>query len=116
MLYRNLPLKAAAVLLAIFLWFWVMLNEENPILEAPIHTPVVAKDLQPGLALERELSDADVRLRGLRRDMAGVQDAVEAVVSCRGLGAGSSRLGVQVRAPEAVTGVSVHPADIPVAL
>ena len=116
MLHRNLPLKAAAVLLAIFLWFWVMLNEENPILEAPIRTPVVAKDLQPGLALQRELSDADVRLRGLRRDMADIEEAVEAFVSCRGLGAGSYRLGVQVRAPEAVTVVGVHPADISVAL
>jgi len=116
MLHRNLPLKAAAVLLAIFLWFWVMLNEENPILEVPVHRPVVAKDLQPGLALQRELSDADVRLRGLKVDMADIGGAVEAFVSCRGLGAGSYRLGVQVRAPKEVTVIGVHPADVSVVL
>ena len=116
MLLRNLPLKAAAVLLAIFLWFWVMLNEENPILEVPVHKPVVAKDLKPGLALQRELSDADVRLRGLKGDMEGIREAVDAFVSCRGLGAGSYRLGVQVRAPENVTVIGVHPADVSVVL
>lgn len=116
MLYRNLPLKAAAVFLAIFLWFWVMLNEENPILEVPVHKPVVAKDLQPGLALQRELSDAEVRLRGLKGDMADIEEAVETFVSCRGLGAGSYRLGVQVRAPEEVTVIGVHPADVSVVL
>jgi YbbR domain-containing protein len=116
MLHRNLPLKAAAVLLAIFLWFWVMLNEENPILEVPVRTSVVAKDLKPGLALQRELSDADVRLRGLKGDMADIGGAVEAFVSCRGLGAGSYRLNVQVRAPKGVTVIGVHPADVSVVL
>ncbi len=27
MLHRNLPLKAASLILAIFLWFWVLVNE-----------------------------------------------------------------------------------------
>src|SRR4030042_1335772 len=103
MLHRNLPLKAAAVLLAIFLWFWVMLNEENPILEVPVHKPVVAKDLKLGLALQRELPDAEVRLRGLKGDMADIEEGGEAFVSCRGVGAGSYRLGGQGRAPEDVT-------------
>jgi YbbR domain-containing protein len=116
MLHRNLPLKAAAVFLAIFLWFWVMLNEENPILEELVHTSVVGKDLKPGLALQRELSDADVRLRGLKGNMADIKGAVEAFVSCRGLGAGSYRLGVQVRAPKDVTVIGVHPADVSVVL
>jgi len=116
MLHRNLPLKAASVLLAIFLWFWVMLNEENPILEVTVRGAVAAKDVPAGLALQQELTDVDVRVRGLRGDMTDIEGAVEAFVSCRGLDAGSYRLGVQVRAPDEVTVVSVHPADVSVVL
>ncbi len=116
MLHRNLPLKAASLLLAIFLWFWVMLNEENPILEVPVQARVVARDIQAGLALQRELADVQVRLRGLKRDMGDLKGAVEAFVSCRGLGPGSYRLGIQVRAPDTVTVVGVHPADVSVVL
>lgn len=116
MLHRNLPLKAAAVLLGIFLWFWVMLNEENPILEVTVRGAVAAKDVQAGLALQQELTDVDVRVRGLKGDMTDIEGAVEAFVSCRGLAAGSYRLGVQVRAPNEVTVVSIHPADVSVVL
>ena len=50
MLHRNLPLKAASILLAIFLWFWVMLNEENPITQKTVELRVTPQGAQTGLA------------------------------------------------------------------
>jgi len=45
MLHRNLPLKAAAFALAIFLWFWVLLNEENRITGTAAKTAVTARSI-----------------------------------------------------------------------
>ncbi len=116
MLHRNLPLKAASVLLAIFLWFWVIINERNPILDVPVSAPIVATDIQPGLALQGTLPEAELRLRGLKRDMEDIRDAVGATVSCRGLGEGSHRLMVDPQAPPNVTVVSVDPHRVSVVL
>jgi len=116
MLHRNLPLKAAAFALAVFLWFWVLLNEGNPIVEVPVKVAITAQSIGEGLALQKELPTADVRVRGLRREAGYAQAGVEAYVSCRGLGEGSYRLAVQVRAPEEVTVVGVRPPEVPVAL
>lgn len=116
MLHRNLPLKAASVLLAIFLWFWVIVNERNPIQARPVTTAILAREIEPGLALQQDLPQAELQLRGMRRDMADVAEAVEATVLCRGLGEGSHRLPVTVRAPANVTVVSVDPDRVSVAL
>jgi len=116
MLHRNLPLKAASVLLAIFLWFWVLLNEENPIIEVPVKTAVTTIGLAPGLALQRSLPNVEVRVRGLKQDVAEVNRSIEAFVSCRDLGAGGYRLAVQVTRPENVTVTTVRPAEVPVVL
>ncbi len=116
MLHRNLPLKAASVLLAIFLWFWVIINERNPILDLPVSTPIVVTNIQPGLALQGSLPEADLRLRGLKRDMEDIRDAVKATVSCRGFGEGGHRLPVRVKAPPTVTVVSVDPHRVSVVL
>jgi len=43
MLHRNLPLKAAAFALAIFLWFWVLLNEQRPIVGTPTKAPITGR-------------------------------------------------------------------------
>jgi len=116
MLHRNLPLKAASLILGIFLWFWVMLNEENPIIERTVQTSLKAEGIQSGIALQRDLPGVDVRLRGLKRDMSEVEKGTEAHISCRGLDVGNYRLGVQVQVPDNVTVVSVHPAEVPVVL
>jgi YbbR domain-containing protein len=116
MLLRNLPVKAASVLLAIFLWFWVIVNERNPILEQPVTVPIVASDIGAGLALQEDLPKAEVRLRGLKRDVEDAAGKVDATVVCRGLGEGSHRLPVTVRKPEEVTVVSVDPDRVSIVL
>ena len=116
MLHRNLPLKAAAFALAVFLWFWVLLNEGNPIVEVPVKVAITAQSIGKGLALRSELPTADVRVRGLKREAGYAQAGVEAYVSCRGLEEGSYRLAVQVRAPEEVTVAGVRPPEVSVAL
>ncbi len=116
MLHRNLPLKAASLLLAIFLWFWVLLNVENPILEVPVEVQVVAEGVGQTLDLGRELPEVQVRVRALKRAMDEVRGSLEAYVSCQELPAGNHLLPVKVRAPDDVTVVSVRSAEIPVIL
>lgn len=116
MLHRNLPLKSAALLLAIFLWFWVLLNEHNPIVEVPVEVAVTAEDVKAGLALRQPLPPIEVRLRGLQQDTADIGSEVEAFVSCRGMGPERRSLRVQVRAPGNVTVTGVRPAEVLVQL
>jgi YbbR domain-containing protein len=116
MLHRNLPLKAASLLLAIFVWFWVLLNVKNPIRENRVRVEVVAEGVGGGAALGRKLRAVEVRVRGLRREMEDVDRALRAFVSCRGLSPGTHQLEVKVRAPENVTVAGVRPAQISVVL
>jgi YbbR domain-containing protein len=109
MLHRNLPLKAASLLLAIFLWFWVMLNEENPITHATVEVEVQARGVPAGLALDLKTRNVKVSLRGLEQDMTDLKSGVRASVSCKGLGAGTHRLPVNVQAPQDVAAVAVRP-------
>jgi len=112
MLHRNLPLKAAALLLAIFLWFWVLLNEHNPIVEVPVEVAVTAEDVKAGLALRQSLPSVEVRLRGLKQDTDDIGGEVEAFISCRGMGPERRSLRVQVRAPGNVTVTSIRPPEV----
>ena len=109
MLHRNLPVKAASLLLAIFLWFWVMLNEENPITHATVEVEVHARGVAAGLALELKTRNVKVSLRGLEQDMTDLKGSVRASVSCKGRGAGTYRLPVHVEGPQDVAVVAVKP-------
>jgi YbbR domain-containing protein len=111
MLHRNLPLKAASVLFAIFLWFWVLLNVEDPILEFPLKVSAVAEGVSEGLTLGRPLRKVDVRVRGLSKEMDETNNGLQAYVSCRNLAPGEYQLPVQVRSPQNMTVVSVRPAQ-----
>lgn len=114
MLHRNLPLKAFSLLLAVFLWAWVLLNEKSPILDKVVNVTIATEGLPSGLALQREPPEAQIKVRGLRRDMNEIEERVEAFISCQGLETGDHRLEVQYRAPDTVTVVSVRPSQVPV--
>jgi YbbR domain-containing protein len=112
MLHRNLPVKAASLLLAIFLWFWVMLNQENPITQATVEVEVHPRGVAAGLALDLRTRRVKVSLRGLEQDMADLKSSVRASVSCQGLGAGSYRLPVHVAVPRDVALVAIRPPTV----
>jgi len=116
MLHRNLPLKAASLLLAIFLWFWVMLNEKNPLTEHIVQVVVTATDVPKGLAAQQTPSRVEIKVRGLQQDMADIDSAIKASVSCRGLGVGTYDLEVDVQAPREVTVLSIRPAVVSITL
>jgi len=116
MLHRNLAVKAASLLLAVFLWFWVVLNEENPITESSVEVPITVEALQKGLALQQDPPHAVVRLRGLQEDLPSAEKRVEAFVSLRGLQPGSYNLDVQARAPGNISVLGIRPGEIPVTL
>lgn len=117
MLYRNLPLKAASLLLAVFLWFWVLFTEQNPIVEQTLsNVPVKAEGIRAGLTLQDGLRPVEVRVRGLKHDMPEVRGSLQATVLCRNLAAGGYRLGVQASGPKDVKVVWVRPAEVSVTL
>jgi YbbR domain-containing protein len=116
MLHRNLPLKAASLLLAIFLWFWVMLNEKNPLTERVVQAAVTATDVAKGLAAQQTPSRVEIKVRGLQQDMISIDSAIKASVSCRGLGVGTYDLQVDVQAPRDVTVLSIRPAIVSITL
>ncbi|UCC68253.1 MAG: hypothetical protein JSV79_14290 [Armatimonadota bacterium] len=116
MLTRNLPLKLAALGLAVFLWFWVLLKEQQLIPENTVRAAIVAEGVKGGLALAGPLPEAEVRVRGLKQDLSQAGRDVEAYVACRALGPGRHRRTVRVRKPPNVTVVSVRPAEIAVEL
>ncbi len=112
MLHRNLTLKAASLLLAVFLWFWVMLNEENPLTQRTIEVAIAPQGIRAGLAYEFTAQAVKVTLRGLERDMVDLKGQVNAAIACNGLGPGTYRLGVKVIAPEGVALVAVRPQTV----
>ncbi len=116
MLYRNLPLKAASLVLAIFLWFWVMLNEENPLTRRTIEVRIDARGVGEGLTARPDTRIAKVTLTGLEQDMTDLTGQLRAEVSCTGLDEGRYRLAVRVEAPEDVNVVTVRPERVSVAL
>lgn len=116
MLTRNLPLKIAALVLAVFLWFWVLLKEQNLIPEDTVRTAILAEGVGAGLALPSGLPEASVRVRGQKQDLRQAGRRVQAYVVCRGLGPGRHRRTVRVRSPGNVTVVSVHPDEVTLVL
>lgn len=114
--HRNLALKAAALALAVFLWFWVLLNERNPIVERSVRSPVEVRGLKPDLALEKPLPDVDIFIRGLKRDIDRMSGRVQAYVSCVGLSAGRYVVPVEATLPEAIAVVRIEPDHLPIVL
>lgn len=109
MLHRNLSLKAAAFALAVFLWFWVLTNQRNPVVSGNVMAEVKVQDIATGLALERTPDPVRVSVRGDRQDIADISRRIEAYVSAEGLGPGRHALAVKVQAPDDTTVVSVTP-------
>ncbi len=117
MLYRNFPLKAVSLLLAIFLWVWVLLTEQNPIVEQTFSKiKVVPEGIQPNLTIAGELPTVDVRVKGLKQDLQDLRETIQAFVSCRNLKAGSYHLEVQIRAPSDLTVVGKQPSELSVVI
>ncbi|MFB3880527.1 MAG: YbbR-like domain-containing protein [Armatimonadota bacterium] len=116
MLHRNLGLKAASLVLAIFLWFWVTLGEETPLVRRSVDVDIRAEGVGPKLVAELAVPQVTVTVRGLEHDVGGLEGQVIASVTCRGLGVGTHYLPIRVRVPQAVALVSIRPATVPVML
>lgn len=116
MLHRNLALKGAALGLAVFLWFWVLLNERSPFVPMSVSTQTRAEAVEPGLALNQSLPVAKVDVSVLKRESSDIDRRVTAFVSCRGLGEGTHVLPIHVRVPENVTVKNIRPGEVEVSL
>ncbi len=114
MLHRNLSLKLVALGLAVFLWFWVLFTQRTVIVETSVKAPIEAREIAPGLALAEPLADAEVRLRGMKEDLASGPPAVKVYAPCSGLAAGRHLVPVKVEVPKRLTLVDVRPSRVEV--
>jgi YbbR domain-containing protein len=115
MLRRNLSIKAGALLFAIFLWFWVMFSEQNPLVQKSVEVKVTMVGASPGLIAHLDAAKVRVTVRGLEQDLSDLT-SVTAQANCRGLSAGQHRVRIRVKVPRDVTVVAIRPFQVKVLL
>jgi YbbR domain-containing protein len=115
MLRRNFAIKAGALLFAIFLWFWVMFSEENPLAQKTVEAPLALAGVPDGTVAFLETEKVRLTVRGLEQDLAGLA-GLQAQVNCRGYRSGQHRITVKALVPEDVSLVTIRPSQVMVRL
>jgi YbbR domain-containing protein len=109
-LHRNLSTKLVAVALAVALWLYVMLVEQNPRADRTLRVPVEVRGLSSQLVLTGTPAPVEVTLRGARGQVESLAvSEVSAWVSVQGLRAGQHLALVRVVAPRDLTVVRQDP-------
>lgn len=109
MLRRNLAMKLLALFSAIFLWLYVM-NEQNPPVEVNYTVPVEVRNLGVELVAHQLPDTVRIRVRGPRNTVAGLNPAeMKAVLDLRGLGEGKQAPRFQVAVPAGVELLDIQP-------
>jgi len=116
MLRRNAGLKAFALLLAIFLWFYRLIIEENPIAEKRLRLPVIVRELPTGLAVAQQPGPVEVMVSGPKSVLESAAEAVRVWVNLNGARAGTHWFPVHVTVPERLTLVRRSPDRVALAL
>jgi YbbR domain-containing protein len=107
---QNLSYKIIAVLLAIGLWFYVLLTEDNPITERKLTVPLHVGRVATGLVATGYPERVQVTLRGPKRVMAALgENAVRALLDLSAGKQGEQTLAVRALASDQVTVVGVQP-------
>lgn len=99
MLRQNLAYKIIAILAAIFLWFYVMITLENPVVETGIGAvQVEPRGAAPGLSVEFIPDEVMVAVTGPRKAVSRLSaDDVKAWVNLKDLGPGRRRVRPRAR-------------------
>lgn len=113
-MHENLSYKIIAVLLAVALWFYVLLTEENPIVQRRVQVPLHVGQAAAGLAVSSQTTEVDVVVTGPKRIVNGLpQSAVQAKLAAADLTRGSHQARVLVTLPAELRG-EPDPGRVPV--
>lgn len=113
---KNMTAKIIAVIFAVFLWLYVM-NEQNPPLEVTYQPELEAKGLESGLQLQEMPETVRVKLRGPRNIITAIAAKdLKSQVELRGLPEGRHTVKIHVSVPPNVEIVEVAPDRLTVVL
>ena len=116
LLRRNLAMKLLALFSAIFLWLYVM-NEQNPPAEVSYSVPVEVHNLASDLVVHQLPETVRIRVKGPRSAVAYLNPAdMKALLDLRGLGEGKHTPRFQVNVPNGVELLEIQPNPVPITL
>ena len=116
LLRRNLAMKLLALFSAIFLWLYVM-NEQNPPAEVSYSVPIEVHNLASDLVVHQLPETVRIRVKGPRSAVAYLNPAdMKALLDLRGLGEGKHTPRFQVNVPNGVELLEIQPNPVPITL
>ena len=116
LLRRNLAMKLLALFSAIFLWLYVM-NEQNPPAEVSYSVPVEVHNLASDLVVHQLPETVRIRVKGPRSAVAYLKPAdMKAVLDLKGLNEGKHAPRFQVNVPSGVELLEIQPNPVPINL
>lgn len=106
---RNIVAKIIALIAAIFLWFFVM-NEQNPIMELNVTVPVETVGLNPNYIVQETPSSVRVTLRGARNTIIRLDHVgLKATLDLSGVTVGKQIVPIKFTPPNGMTMASMDP-------
>ena len=116
MVRRNLPAKLIALCAAIFLWLFVM-NEQNPSIEGSFDVPLEIVNAPDGYKITQDAKSLHLRVRGARSLFVSADpEYFRAYVDLSGVTAGTHSLKVQTSLPQGFELVDAKPPRVTVTL
>ena len=111
-LYKNIFAKICALLFAIFLWFFVM-NEQNPPVESTFTVPLEISNAAEGYNISHNVENVKIKVKSQRNALMMVsENSFKAYVDLAGHNEGRQSLKVQVVLPSGFDLISVAPENI----
>ena len=111
-LYKNIFAKICALLCAVFLWFFVM-NEQNPPVESTFTVPLEVANSMEGYSIDYNVENVKIKVRSQRNALMMVsENSFKAYVDLSGHNEGRQSLKIQVVLPPGFELLSVTPENL----
>ena len=111
-LYKNIFAKICALLFAVFLWFFVM-NEQNPPVESTFTVPLEVTNNLEGYSVDYNIENVKIKVRSQRNALMFVSEtSFKAYVDLAGHSEGRQSLKIQVVLPQGFELVAVTPENL----
>lgn len=109
---NNFALKVVAILFAVFLWFYVDV-QQNPMAETTLAVPISYLDLEDVFSVSGKIPTVNITVKGRRNTIDGLKSGdFTAVVDLSQVSLGSNRLPVKVKSPLNVTLSNINPSRV----
>jgi len=115
-MHQNLSYKIIAVLLAVALWFYVLLTEENPIVERRLSVPLRPPQAPRGMVVSGYPEQVQVTVQGSKKAVAGAKGSILATFSLASPRLGEQQVRVEAASTLDLAVMAVHPQRVRVRL